>query len=137
MNLTKIRIRLMVLMLVLGVLSTGCRKENVTDGTDVVMSTNSVTYIVNGQQYYANPQTDEEWSAFFDRMFALVEEGYSVRFWRNDARVRTASTKEVIKFSTTSQVEAEAWCIEKIKAGYEVTMVYNQETGEYDCYAVK
>ena len=134
MKTTKNQIKL---MLVLGVLSTGCTKENVTDGTEVVMTTNSVTCIVNGQQYYANPQTDEEWSAFFDRMFALVEEGYSVRFWRNDTRVQTASTKEIVTFSTPDQNEAEAWCKQKMNEGYVVSMIFNQKTGEYDCIAVK
>ena len=133
----KKQIRLIVLALFWGVLCTGCTKEEASIDANVAATTNAVTYIVDGQHYYANPQTEEEWSAFFERMFALAEEGYTVRFWNNNTRDQTAATKDVVTFSTSDKAKAEAWRKEKMNAGYDVSMTYNQETGEYDCIAVK
>lgn len=131
----KNRIKLMALLAVLAVTATGCTKENVEDNMGIVATTHSVTYIVDGQQYYANPQTEEEWSLFLDRMFALTEEGRTVNFWRSD--VQTSSTKEKVTFTTTSLLDAKAWCKQKANEGYTVTMTYDQETGEYTCIAIK
>ena len=113
----------------------GCTKENVAGDTHDGVATSSVTYLVGGQQYYSNPQTDEDWSAFFDRMFALVEEGHTVQFWRSG--VQTFSTKEKVTYTTTSLADAKAWCAQKMEEGYIVTMTYDQSTGVYTCIAVR
>ena len=52
-------------------------KEELTESPCVAAISQSAAYVVDGQQYYANPQTDEEWAAFFDRMLALAKEGES------------------------------------------------------------
>ena len=131
----KNQIKVMALFTVLGLVATSCTKESAMDGIGVVATTQSAVYIVDGQQHYANPQTDEEWSAFLDSMFALVEEGHTVQFWRSS--VQTSSTKEKVTYTTTSLSDAKAWCDQKANEDYIVTMTYNQETGEYNCIAVK
>ena len=130
----KNQIRAMALVVVLGLMASGCTKENV-DEIGVVATANSAIYIVDGQHYYANPQTEEEWSAFYERMVALAEEGYTVHFWRNG--VQTSCTKEKVTFTTTSHAEAVAWCKQKADEGYNVTMTYNQQTGKYTCIAIR
>lgn len=129
--------KLMALMAVL-CMATGCTKEGDTDDmgiTVAVATAHTVTYIVDGRQYYDNPQTDEEWNAFLDRMAALVDEGYAVQFWRSGLRM--AATKEKVTYSTENLDDAKAWCKQKVAEGYTVTMVFNQATGKYDCIAYK
>ena len=131
----KNRIKLIALLTVLVVTVTGCTKEDVADNMGIVATIHSVTYIVDGQQYYANPQTEEEWSAFLDRMFALVEEGHTVQFWRRG--VQTSCTKKKVTYTTTSLADAKAWCNQMANEGYHVTMTYDQSTGVYTCIAVR
>ena len=71
------RIELMLFLALIGCVTTSCTKEELTEKPSAVVSAQSATYVVDGQQYYANPQTDEEWAAFFDRMLALAKEGES------------------------------------------------------------
>ena len=124
-----------LLAVMIGLAASSCTKENVVYGTETLAPTHTVTYIVDGQQYYDNPQTYEDWSVFLDRMVALAEEGYTVQFWRGN--VQTSATKEKVTYSTSNLQEAKAWCKQKIDEGYIVTMTYNQATGKYDCVAYK
>ena len=126
---------MIALLTVLEVTVTGCTKEDVADNMGIVATIHSVTYIVDGQQYYANPQTDGEWSEFLDRMFALAEEGRTVHFWRCD--VQASSKKEKLTYTTTSLADAKAWCKQKADEGYNVAMTYDQQTGKYTCNAVR
>ena len=71
------RFKLMLFLALIGCVTTSCTKEELTEKPSAVVSAQSATYVVDGQQYYANPQTDEEWAAFFDRMLALAKEGES------------------------------------------------------------
>ncbi len=131
----KNQIKAMALVAVLGLMATSCTKESAMDGIGVVDTAQSAVYIVDGQQYYANPQTEEEWSAFLDGMFALVEEGHTVQFWRRG--VQTSCTKKKVTYTTTSLADAKAWCNQMANEGYHVTMTYDQSTGVYTCIAVR
>ena len=129
--------RLFVFLSVMGCVTTSCTKEELTEKPSAVVSAQSATYVVDGQQYYANPQTDEEWAAFFDRMLALAKEGHTIQFWRNGLRQQFASTKEVVTFTTTDKEKARKWAAEKTEEGFVVTIMFNQQTGEYTCIAVR
>ena len=71
------RIELMLFLALFGCATVSCTKEELTEKPCAVVTSQSAAYVVDGQQYYANPQTDEEWAAFFDRMLALAKEGES------------------------------------------------------------
>ena len=129
------QIKMMALLAVLGLMAASCSKENTMTGIGDVATSYSAIYIVEGQHYYSNPQTEEEWSAFLDRMFALAEEGYTVQFRRNG--VQMSSAKEKVTYTTTSLSDAKAWCKQKVEEGYSVNMTYNQQTGVYTCVAVR
>lgn len=131
------KFKTIVLLAALGLTFASCTKENVADDTYAVATTSSVTYFINGQQYYANPQTEEEWSAFLDRMFALAKEGYVVRFVRTDVSQQASATKDVVTFTTKDYEKAKAWALQKEHEGYDVTISFNQQSGEYTCIAVK
>jgi hypothetical protein len=121
----------------LGLLFASCTKEDATDNIGVVSTASNVTYFVNGQQGYADPQTDEEWSMFLDRMFALAEEGYVVRFGRTDMFRQACMTKEKVTYTTTDYNDAKLWAFHRTLEGYEVTITYDQQTGKYTCIAIR
>ncbi len=126
----------MAVLVLLGLAAAGCTKENVAEDNVVVAVTQSASYTVDGIQYYANPQNDDEWSDFLDRMIALAEEGRSIQFWRNDIR-RGDATKEVVTYTTTNVDLAKKWAKQKQDEGYAVSISYNQQTGVYTCIAVR
>lgn len=130
------KISFIILFAVLGVTLASCTKETLSD-TRVVTVEPSVTYFVNGQMHSSNPQTEEEWSMFFDRMLALAQEGYQVRIRRSDIPQEVLAAKEKVTYTTTDYNKAKAWANQKVIEGYEVTMTFNQETGEYTCIAIR
>ena len=133
----KVKLRLFVFLSLFGCMTTSCTKEELTEKPSAVVAAQSVTYVVDGRQYYANPQTEEEWTAFFDRMLALAEEGHTVQFWRNRASRQLAASKEVVTFKTKDKNQALEWIQEKEDEGYIVSLSYNPQTGEYTCTAIK
>ena len=130
------KISFTILFAVLGVTLASCTKETLSD-TRVVTVEPSVTYFVNGQMHSSNPQTEEEWSMFFDRMLALAQKGYQVRIRRSDIPQEVLAAKEKVTYTTTDYNKAKAWANQKVIEGYEVTMTFNQETGEYTCIAIR
>ena len=130
------KISFIILFAVLGVTLASCTKETLSD-TRVVTVEPSVTYFVNGQMHSSNPQTEEEWSMFFDRMLALAQEGYQVRIRRSDIPQEVLAAKEKVTYTTTDFNKAKAWANQKVIEGYEVTMTFNQQTGEYTCIAIR
>ena len=121
----------------LGLTLTSCTKETVTDDAYMATVDSSVIYFINGQVHYANPQTDEEWSAFFDHMLALTQEGYQVRIRRTSSPQQTLTAKEKVTFTTADYNEAKEWAKQKTLEGYIVTIDYNQQTGKYTCIAIR
>ena len=131
------KIKMIVVLAALGLSLASCTKEDVKDDTYVVAATSSVTYFINGEQHYANPQTEAEWSLFLDRMFALAVEEHSVRFVRTDVGQQVCSAKEKLTYETDDFTKAKKWAMQKTLEGYDVTIVYDQATGIYTCTAVK
>ena len=125
----------LVLLALSGALATSCTKENTQHPTCCQVEEHSVSYTIGGQTFYANPKTDEEWSAFIQRMLALAREGYTVSFSRDGVGTSLSKLKET--FTTTNPEEAEAWCKQKREEGYTVTITFDQGTGEYTCIAIK
>ena len=131
------KIKTIVMLAALGLSLASCSKEDVKDDTYAVTTASSVTYFINGEQHYANPQTEEEWSFFLDRMFALAEEEHSVRFVRTNASQQVCSAKEVLTYETNNYTSAKKWALQKTLEGYDVTITYDQETGIYTCIAIR
>ncbi len=128
---------IVLLVVAMGLAFVSCTKENAEVETYAVAAESSVSYLVNGQQHYANPQTAEEWSGFLDRMLALAGEGYVVQFMRNDVGRQVLAPKEKVTFTTDNYTEAKVWAMQKMLEGYEVTIIYDQETGIYTCIAIR
>ncbi len=117
----------------------GCQKEFPTSpascGTAVTASY-CIRYHIDNDEYYTVLNDEQALSDFIDRMTALALKGHRVNYRcinRND----TSCTKEKVTFTTTNSDDAKRWCKEKTMEGYDVTMLFDQETGVYTCIAVK
>lgn len=80
---------------------------------------------------------DEETDAFFLQLTALARQYGSVSVYSEESCSQTASSKEVLTYTTTNENDAADWAKAKTKEGYEVTISYNSKTGVFTCIAVK
>ena len=126
------------LFAVLGTLAVSCQKENIIDETNIVAENGTVytvSYAVDGVTHQITLVGDEAWHDFLSRMFALAEEGRTVTFFNEEAASRVIPSKLVETFTTSNKEEAYQWAEKKGNEGYTVTVVFDQETGIYTCYA--
>lgn len=132
-----IKFRTVALLAVLSLATASCQKEDVSPlvGTEQTSETIRVTYSINGVVYQTT-LSESEWDAFVERMIALAREGYEVSFSKNRSSLASQS-KEKVTFVTTSEQEAHNWAKDMTNNGYDVTISYNQATGEYTCVAYK
>ena len=70
-------------------------------------------------------------------LFALAREGYTVRVIDENTNLCETCAKEKVTYTTKNKNDAIAWSLEKINEGYDVTISFNQETGEYTCVATR
>ena len=130
----------MALLVVLSVAAVGCQKETVVDshaGIEASCPVYTVRYAINGITHTETLIGEQAWAEFLQRMMALAEEGYRVSISRNTNTVQNADSKEVVTFVTKDLEAATLWVKEKVNEGFEVTVIFNQETGEYTCIAVR
>ena len=132
------------LLAVLTSLAVSCQKEeaDITYATpSTVIAENdtlrTVVYTIDGVSYRLTLVGDQAWHDFLSRMFALAEEGHSVTFFNEEAASRVLPSKEVETHSTSNKEDAYQWSEQKVKEGYTVTIVFDEETGIYTCYAFK
>ena len=132
------------LLAVLTSLAVSCQKEeaDITSATpSTVIAENdtlrTVVYTIDGVSYRLTLVGDQAWHDFLSRMFALAEEGHSVTFFNEEAASRVLPSKVVETHSTSEKEDAYQWSEQKVKEGYTVTIVFDEETGIYTCYAFK
>ena len=128
------------LLAMLSLTTVSCQKENLTEPTASVVensATRTIRYTVDGTAYRQVIHSDEDLDALMLTLFALAREGYTVRMMDDNTTICETSAKEVLTFTTTKEEEAIKWTKEKIHEGYAVTTIFNDETGEYTCIAVK
>ena len=132
------------LLAVLTSLAVSCQKEeaDITSATpSTVIAENdtlrTVVYTIDGVSYRLTLVGDQAWHDFLSRMFALAEEGHSVTFFNEEAASRVLPSKVVETHSTSDKDDAYQWSEQKVKEGYTVTIVFDEETGIYTCYAFK
>lgn len=137
----KTTIKTVALLAVLSVSAVGCQKETITverqTGVELRDTVYTVRYSINGVMYAETLIGEQAWAEFLQRMLALAEEGYQVTMSRNAESIQYGMAKDVVTFKTKSKEAAYAWVEEKTGEGYEVTVTYNPQTGEYICVGVK
>ena len=126
------------LFAVLGTLATSCQKETLTELSPVTAQAETylITYSVDGVSMQTRLNGDEALRAFLHRLTALARQGHRVTV-RNENTFSQASTKEVITYHTTSEDDANEWAEKMVRDGYDVTITYDDKTGEFICIAIK
>ena len=92
---------------------------------------------MNGSAYRQIIHSDEDLDALMFTLFALAREGYTVRMMDENQTFNENSTKETVTYTTQDKDKAIKWAKEKYNEGYNVTISFNQETGEYTCVATR
>ena len=95
-----------------------------------------ITYSVDGVSMQTRLNGDEALRAFLRRLTALAREGHRVSARKTNTNSQ-ASTKEVITYHTTSEDDANEWAAKMLNDGYDVTIDYDEKTGEFICIAIK
>lgn len=127
------------LFAVLGTLAVSCQKENMPEpmiSETETAGTYLMAYSVDGVNMQTQLNDEEELRAFFRMLTALAREGHRVTV-RNANAVNQSLTKERVEYHTQSEDDANKWAIEMTKAGYLVTIDYDEDAGEFICIAVK
>lgn len=128
------------ILAVLSLTTVSCQKENIVETATQSAENNAtrtIRYTVNGTAYRQVIHTDEDLDALMHTLFALAREGYIVRMMDENQTFNENSTKETVTYTTHDKDNAIKWAKEKYKEGYEVTITFNQETGEYTCVAIR
>ena len=124
----------------LSLTTVSCQKENPAEPVNPSIensATRTIRYTVNGTVYRQVIRSDEDLDALMHTLFALAREGYTVRVMDENTNLCETCAKEKVTFTTTNKTDAYNWAKEKIDEGYEVTISFNQQTGEYTCVAIK
>ena len=135
----KTNIKTTVLLVGLSLVAVGCQKDLPFETNPVAGEESSmqiVTYTVDGVSTQLYIHDENTWHSFLDWMFALVEEGHRVSFYRGYS-LNHGMTKEIITASFDNQHDAKEWADKKANEGYEVSVKYNSSTHMYDCVAIK
>ena len=129
-----------VFLAVLGTLAVSCLKENPVEpsGTGVQDETvYNVCYSVDGVTMRDTLYGQAEWNTFLHRLVALAKEGHEVSFRDGNAAGSAVAPKETVTFVSKNEEEVVRWSTTMFDDGYEVTIVYNEETDEFTCIAVR
>ena len=128
------------LLAMLSLTTVSCQKENLVETAIQSVEnsgTRTILYTVNGTTYRQVIHSDEDLDALISTLFALAREGYTVRVMNENQSINEYSEKETVTYTTKDKNSAYNWAKEKILEGYDVTISFNQETGEYTCVATR
>lgn len=127
------------LFTMMGTLATSCQKENINNLSPVTSQTTEtylIAYSVDGVNMQTQLDSDEELRAFLRTLTALAREGHRVSV-RNANAVSQSLSKERVEYHTKSEDDANEWATKMLKDGYDVTILYDDEAGEFVCVAIK
>ena len=134
-------VKVIALCGVLGLTATSCQKENlVEENTNIVAQANTVRtmfYVVDGIEHRITLIGDDAWNDFLQHMISLAEEGHRVTFRNEDNTANVAAAKETVTYTTKDKDKAHAWCADMAEAGYTVYLYFDEDTGIYNCVAIK
>lgn len=135
----KTTVKVLAVVAALGLTAAGCQKENVYETVDCGQEVTKVckmSYCIDGEWHECSVNGDAAYREFIARMVALAKEGHKVSFREGGKALRQSASKKTVVYTTTSQTDADKWCIKMANQGYEVTVEYDETTGIYTCTAI-
>lgn len=133
-------IKTIALCAALGLISTGCQKEDYVESSMTIVDAQCqriIGYTIDGSQFQVEIRGEQAWLDFLEQMQVLAKEGHEVFFWNEETTGQSSVSKETLTFTTTSEKEATEWCEDKFDHGYKVGMTYDSKKGVYICVAIK
>lgn len=124
----------------LGMMATGCQKENESDQYNQLTEGAAmyvVQYTVDGEYHRVSLASEEERDALMLRLMALAREGYEVFVCNGSRTLHERLTKDVVVYTTTSESDAVKWSKQMTDNGYSVQISFDTKTGIYTCTAIK
>jgi len=128
------------LLAMISLTTVSCQKEVLTEPTRSTVensATRTIRYTVNGTAYRQVIHSDEDLDTLMLTLFALAREGYTVRVMDENQSFNEYCAKETVTFTTYDKDKAIKWAKEKYNEGYNVTISFNQQTGEFTCVATR
>ena len=134
----KVKYLPVALLAIIGLTATSCQKEIITDSqsiNNVVGEVRYMTCTINGVTTIETIVGDEAWADFLHRMTVLAGNGYVVSFCNTGKVTGISDNKKVVTYTTDNQEDAEKWAGRMADEGYNVTIIFDEETGIYTCIA--
>lgn len=127
---------------VLATMAVSCQKEDIADMAPVspvskASTVYTVQYVVDDMPHSTTIHNKSEEQVLMEYLMTRAREGEKINIQNNDARSQHVTTKATKVYITTSEANASSWLLQKIHEGYNVTIVYNSDNGEYTCIAVR
>ena len=97
---------------------------------------NSIDYIVDGQQYSGEITTEEDITTLYIKILDFAKLGHSVSVTAHGDNPKGTKT-DIQTFSSDSQAKVATWSSRMVRKGYSVTIEYDKSTHTYNCTAFK
>lgn len=98
------------------------------------LATSSVSYIVDGQHYSGEVATEEDLTTLYIKLLGFAKMGHNVSIAAKGDNPKGQKT-DIIRFSSTNEVEVTTWTSRMVKKGYSVSIDYDKSTHTYNCTA--
>ena len=131
-------VRTMFVFAAISLFAVSCQKESFVEPVALEQQSSmqySNHYTVDGVTCSIRIENEDEWSAFVMQALTLAEEGHVVTFSKYN--VNTDASKEVVTYSTADKQDAYNWAANMTSQGYTVTVVFDNNTGLFNCTATR
>jgi hypothetical protein len=124
----------------LGLLATGCQKENkefMTFPTSSSISEYAMEYSVDGEHHVFSTWSEKEYDAMLTQLIILAREGYEVTINNSATFQQTGLSKDVVIFTSQDEKKVVNWTKKMMDDGYKVSVSYDSSTNTFTCVAIK
>ena len=119
-----------------------CQKETLVDcATEMTESRQPsqihINYFIDGNCHTVTLANETSLTKLIHDLNSLAVEGHHVRISNNDCQSVGMDSKETLHIETKDAKEIEDWAKKMVTDGYEVTIIYDKESGVYSGTAIK
>lgn len=96
----------------------------------------SLCYSVDGI-FHTVTVSEEDLHYFYLRLVDLARNGHKITIQGSTTTDNPVAGKEIVTYRTSNRADAAKWAEEMKGKGYDVSIEYDNESGMYNCTAVK